>query len=1213
MIVVLSVLTAQAGQQPVLASSPGHPQIVERIDDSQLTALKGNVHPAANSKNDRGHVASDLPMTDLILVLKRSPEQQKSFDAFVASQYDSTSPNYHQWLEPTDIGERFGPAQSDIDAISNWLASHRLSVDEVANDKMSIRFSGTAAQVEEAFHTEIHNLSVKGESHIANMTDPQIPAALAPAVVGVKALHNFFPKPQHRLGSLVQRDAETGGWKRAPVPVEDRPKTIGKVDTDLAKDARPRSEFTINVPSSSSTNAYIEEDVVPYDFATIYNVLPLWNASKPIVGTGQVIAITGTSRIEASDVATFRSTFGLPALSASTSTPPYLKQVVANGTDPGVCTSTSSTATCTIDDLVENSLDVEWSGAVAKNASVVLVVSGSNSQTTDTVYSSANYIVQNKVANIMNVSYGFCELGLGTAGNTQYNSLWQTAAAEGISVFVSTGDSGSASCDQGDGALSAAEYGLAVSGISSTPYDTAVGGTDFNWCSLTASSCTSAPYWNTSNNTTTKASAKNYVPELPWNDSCASGPGAAFLEYFANQVGVSGVSNSEYACNFVADYYQAIYDQYGIDLTPFLDSVGGTGGKSACTTSDGSTPSSCTGGYAKPSWQAGVSGIPVDGKRDVPDVSFFASDGFLSDSAYLICVSAVGSCTYTTNVEPTEQEVGGTSVASPAMAGVMALINQKAGGPQGLANPELYKLASKQSYGSCKAENASVSNGCYFNDIDESNIAQPCDEGDFGYVSPNCTLLDSSDGIGILSGYSATAGFDLANGLGSLNVANVVNAWPAATTPSATLSVTQLTFPTTVVGSSSATQSVTLKNGGTGALTISSISVPASFTETNTCGTSLAAGSSCAITVTFKPQAAGAIKGSLVVTDNATGSPQSVALSGTGQAAAPGITLTPTSLTFAATPVGTSATGKVITIKNNGTGILDFTSVVLKGADVSSFTLTKECSSTLAAGASCTMTVGFKPAASGTLTASLSFTDNAASGSTQSIAITGTGTSPKLTFSASSLAFAATPVGTAAKSQVLTLKNAGTEALSITGIAVTGTNESSFSITKTCGSNLAVSASCTVTVTFKPAATGALKAEVRVTDNSTGSPQYIPLTGTGAAPVATLSHTQLTFASTVVGKSATAQTVQLTNSGNAPLTLTGTGLGISIYGGNTTSFSQTNNCGTSLAAGAKCTINVTFTPKSAGTLTSALRFGDNAAESPQKLTLTGTGTAASAK
>ncbi len=766
------------------------PLIVEKVNENQLVMLKGNTPPAAIGQNDRGRVSAGMSMSGLILVLRRSPEQQAAFDAFVASQYDATSPNYHHWLEPEEVGEKFGPALADIATVSSWLSSHGLSVEAVSKDRMTIRFSGSASQVEETFHTEIHNLVVKGEPHISNMSDPQIPMALEPVVLGPKALHNFIPKALHRTGRqghTEQGDGEVGAGAGA----------------DGCQSGRvPNFGFT-----TCGTSSCLVEDVAPFDFATIYNVLPLWNASTPIDGTGQTIAIAGRSDVRATDVAAFRSTFGLPAGTFN---------LIKNGTDPGFCTGT--TGNCTLDDQIENALDVEWSGAVAKGATVDLVVS-LQTNANDAIFDSAQYIITNKTAPIINVSYGQCELFLGTSGNTAYNGLWQTAASQGIAVFAATGDSGSPACDQDVAPTNGpygAQYGLSVSGIASSQYNTAVGGTDFNWGS------TAAPYWNSTNNGTNGSTAKGYVPEVPWNDSCT------------NPIVVSSINgqlNSNLTANQMCDEIatQQINSTSGEQgLLDLVNTVGGGGGGSNCTTNSTTStttnpdPTSCSGGYAKPTWQTGVTGIPTDGKRDVPDVSFFAGNGFLG-SAYLICVSDWGACVSspTTTTEPATGEIGGTSAASPAMAGVMALINQKAGSAQGNPNAELYVLAGKQAYASCSAESVTASSSCYFNDIDTGTNAMPCAAG-----SPNCTVATNGNTYGELSGFGAGTGYDEATGLGSLNVANVVNAWPAVTgtatatvaataTPSSILANQSVSVAVTVAGSSGTpTGSVTLSGGG---------------------------------------------------------------------------------------------------------------------------------------------------------------------------------------------------------------------------------------------------------------------------------------------------------------------------------------------------------------------------------------------------------------
>jgi hypothetical protein len=887
-------------------------RIVERIDESNLVTLKGNTHPAANAKNDRGRVSPDLPMSDLVLVLSRSPQQQAAFEKFVAGQYDSSSPNFHQWLTPEEVGQKFGPSENDIAAVSAWLTSHGLSVDEVTKDRMSIRFSGKAAQVESAFHTEIHNLEVKGVAHIGNMTDPKIPAAVAPAVVGVKQLHNFFPRPAHHLGSVVRRDASTGKWMRLPTAAasDSKPGTLGTRPAlgEAAIGSQPggsvrtgaaKPQFGI---SQSGANAYVQEDVAPNDFATIYNILPLWNgttAAGVIDGTGQTIAIAGTSDIcvgqnvpacidstsgsPNNDVLVFRNTFSLPTTNAA-NTPIRVSgnsQPLTVCNDPG---TENIPPPCTIDDLVENSLDVEWSGSIAKNAQIVLVASyAPPSSTVDGLWDSENYIVQNignasspvYGARIMNVSYGECELANGTASNVEYYDMWQTAAAEGISVFVAAGDSGSASCDDGS---YVAESGLAVSGLASTPWNTAVGGTDFNWCTPDTffnTECKASPYWNSTNSangTSVSASGpqSGYVPETPWNESCSNPLTLPWVQDVANTLysirssGSGSVANVEQACNFVFDYsyYSSPGAPLGLDYYyPYIESlvqtVGGSGGASGCVvgsavtvpasggitgctagaTSTGTTTGPDTGtaqasillhndGWIKPSWQinAKIPGLPTtDGVRDLPDVSFFASDGYISSSAYLMCASAFNQgnapCAYSTYSEPFYQEVGGTSVATPAMAGVMALINQRAGSPQGLANPELYSLAAQQTYSSCSAETVSTSSSCYFNDIDSGTIAMPCDAVD---TTPNCTTTQSTfgylDEIAILTGYSAGAGYDQATGLGSLNVANVVNAW-VSTIGAGKTTVTVTPTPGTVTIGQSVSVLVTVASSSSGATT----------------------------------------------------------------------------------------------------------------------------------------------------------------------------------------------------------------------------------------------------------------------------------------------------------------------------------------------------------------------------------------------------------
>jgi hypothetical protein len=1022
-------------------------RIVRPIDENQLVTLSGNTHPAANAKNDRGAVRSDLPMTDLILVLSRSPEQQAAFDAFVASQSDPSSPNYHQWLTPDQVGEQFGPSLTDVATISTWLTSHGLAVAQVSRDRMSIRFNGTAGVVNSTFHTEIHNLVVNGVPHIGNMSDPQIPAALASVVVGVKQLHNFFPRPLHHMGQLVQHDLKTGGWVRQASTAAIAPRILGSASsTQLAKpDGTARPQFGISV---GGTSPYLVEDVGPWDFATIYNVAPLWNAG--IDGTGQTIAIAGTSAIDIgesgtavtgangnNDVATFRTFFDLPT-NNSWNTP---IQISGNSQHLQVCTSALSNALCGLGDLEENSLDVEWSGAVAKNAQIVLVASYPASPSDDNLYDSESYIVDNVGnssspvfgAHVMNVSYGECELGLGTAGNVQYYNLWQTAAAEGIAVFVATGDSGSASCDQGGDATYGvpypAEYGLTVSGLASTPFNTAVGGTDFNWCPLTsndACATEASTYWNTANSSTTESNAKGYIPELPWNDTCTSPLALPFMKSFFSGVTYLGsnnqtfsVTDAETSCNALY-YYDSTLEQDGDGLLlDLVDTVGGGGGASSCivnsTDPSGTTVGTCTSGstttgtsngsitlsnngWPSPTWQAqsGVTGTSGLTARAIPDVSFFASDGFLSSSAYLICVSAASQdpeCTYSTSSEPFAQEVGGTSVATPAMAGVMALINQKAGAAQGSPNAELYSLAAKQSSGSCSAESTRTSNGCYFNDIDQGTNAMACDYS--AYVntpSPNCTIAHAGDYVGILPGYSAGTGYDEASGLGSLNIANVVNGWTAAV-GLAKANVTVTPQPASINSNNSLSVTVTVAGTGTLQDPNGQTVVPTGTVTLSATGSAYSStqplNSSGSYTFTVPANSLpGSATGEIdTLTAKYAGDTDYAATSNTGQVTVTTVVLlTPTITVTPASQTLSSNASLNVTVSVSGTGATPTGTITLSGGGLSATTQTIGTSPCTSA-ASCVFTIPANTLNSNstgepdTLTAAYSGDNNYANGS----------------------------------------------------------------------------------------------------------------------------------------------------------------------------------------------------------------------------------------
>ena len=336
------------------------------------------------------------------------------------------------------------------------------------------------------------------------------------------------------------------------------------------------------------------------------------------------------------------------------------------------------------------------------------------------------------------------------------------------------------------------------------------------------------------------------------------------------------------------------------------------------------------------------------------------------------------------------------------------------------------------------------------------------------------------------------------------------------------------------------------------------------------------------------------------------------AFSAGGAVSAPAVTLAPTSVAFGNQRVGSSSTAQSVTLTNSGNAALTVNGISLTGTNAADFGQTNTCPvapSTLAAGSSCSISVRFTPGAAGSRSASLSVADNA-SGSPHTVSLTGTGTAPAVTLNPTSLTFAGRTVGSTSAAQGSTLTNSGTAPLTISAIVMAGTNAGDFAQTNTCPlspATLAAGASCSISATFTPTATGSRSASVSITDDATGSPHSLGLSGTGlsAAPDVGLSPTSLDFGARAVGTTSTAQSSTLTNTGNATLNITG----ISIAGTNAADFVQTNNCPSSLASGANCSINVTFTPGASGTRSASVSITDDASSSPQSIALAGSGQA----
>ena len=707
-------------------STQAVPMITQAIDENSLVTLTGTVSPLATPAADQGEASDSLQLGRTILMLKTSDARQAALNKLVDDQQNPKSPSYHAWLKPEQYGEQYGVAAQDVQKITQWLTGHGFDVEAPIAGRNLIVFSGTHAQLKAAFHTSLHTYKVNGGTYFANASDPQIPAALAGVVSGFSSLNNFPRNALHTKPEIIRRDKST--WQKAP--------GVGSV----------QPEFT--TPYNGGTY-YV---VAPYDLAAIYNIKPLWDAG--IDGTGQTIAIVSDSNINPADVDYFRATFGLPAKKLN---------IITYGPDPG-----------RTGDEGEADLDVQWAGAVAKNATIDLVVAG-NTATSGGIDGAAVYIINNNLATILNVSYGECESALGTAGNAYYNQLWEQAASQGITVLAAAGDSGSASCDQSQ---PYSFRGLRVSGLSSTPYNVSVGGTDFHSTYVDPNK-----YWNSTNDPTTLASVKGYLPESTWNDSCANPQILAALQHNGNTD-----ATLEVLCNDPNE-------------TAWLTTAAGSGGRSNCAIAGADSTIPCLSGYPKPAWQSGVAGIPTDGVRDLPDVSLMAGNG-LWGSFYPYCQSdqiSTGAC----DVNNALEGAGGTSFASPVFAGMMALVQQKTASLQGNVNYVLYKLAAAQYAGSnnataCNSSSAVDGNSCMFYDITEGTIAVPCFNG-----YPDCPSPPVGDAIGIMPGYDTTAGYDLATGLGSINAYNLVEGWSSATANflPTTVTLAATGTPTAVYGS----------------------------------------------------------------------------------------------------------------------------------------------------------------------------------------------------------------------------------------------------------------------------------------------------------------------------------------------------------------------------------------------------------------------------
>jgi len=750
-----------------LFSSLSYAATADRISGAlsggQTVALQGYVNRHARPQFDRGPVEPGWRFGSIMLQTVPTPSQQKDLTRLLAEQQDRNSPNYHKWLTPEQWADRFGLSVNDVRKLTTWLKGQGFTSIHVARGRNWILFSGTAAQIQSAFGTEIHHFNVNGEMHVANSTSPKIPSALSGVVTGIRGLDDFFLKP----------------------PNHSR--------------ARPYY-FDGNPPG-------FPELIAPGDIATMYDIGALY--TNGIDGTGQTLAVIGQTDVYQTDLVDFRTDFGLSSISCTTFTgtdviqscndPHFVYMPV--GTDPGTVLNSN---------LIEADIDIEWAGATAPNAQIVyvnapLIVSGST--TSGGVDVAWHQAVDSQVAPVISLSYGNCEFFYPTSvlGSADETELMK-ANALGITFVSSSGDAGAAACDFQDTGVAGnlAQGGIAVSYPASSPEVTGVGGTSIAYANLPASlpSTPPSPYWNDNPPSGSGGSMMTNIPEIVWNDAeewgafCTANPTSTFCTN-------NGITNAQSAQAF---------ENIGLSASG--------GGVSNCAVQTNNN-SACLSGFPQPLWQNNLSIAGQTsgalGFRFVPDVALLASPWF---PGYIICtdVAPLGDTgtgsTCANGISgalglSNPPIIGGTSVATPIFAGMVALLNQYLAGSslQGLGNinPTLYSLA------------AAPSNNYFHQVINAGNSDLYCTVGAGQFPCPSGGIIGFDSAT-----FDATTGYNLVTGLGSVDLANLAAAWAGtrtATTLALTPSATQInqgqsvTFTVTITPSTAVGEVVFLNNG----------------------------------------------------------------------------------------------------------------------------------------------------------------------------------------------------------------------------------------------------------------------------------------------------------------------------------------------------------------------------------------------------------------
>ncbi len=519
--IFISSLMVLAGVAPAQTRS----RITQRIADSEPVVLS-SPNPRTRTALDQGRVEGSVSIDHAAIVFKLAPAQQADLDKLLAEQQDPHSANYRKWLTPEQYAARFGMSASDLAQVTSWLKSQGLTVNGFSRARTRVFFSGTAAQVEDVFHTELHRYLLNGETSLANATEISVPQAISGMVLDVRGLDTFRPRPRARV-------------------------------------ARPN--FTSHVSGSHF--------VAPGDFATIYNLKPLYD--NGLDGTGETIAVVGQTQIHTADIDAFRTAAGL--------SPKNLQLVAVNGT--GFSSG----------DEVEADLDVEWSGAVAKGAAILYVYTGSNSS--QNVFNALQYAIDNNLAPVITTSYGNCEANLGSFTATLRADV-QQANAQGQTVTAASGDAGAADCELQT--AKSATHGLAVDSPASVPEVTAIGGSEFTGDATSSVSGGNAaadpPYWGaTTGGNDNVSSALIYIPEMGWNDTAAS---------IATSTGGLSASGGGVSTVFAKPAWQTALtfadgqrDVPDVSLNASPDHDGSLICSQAAVTSSGSSATSCSAGF----------------------------------------------------------------------------------------------------------------------------------------------------------------------------------------------------------------------------------------------------------------------------------------------------------------------------------------------------------------------------------------------------------------------------------------------------------------------------------------------------------------------------------------------------------------------------------------------------------------------------------------